>query len=96
MPLSRAEVQHVAHLARLGLDDDELDRMAEQLNHILEAMESLARLDTTSIPPTAQVIPLTNVMREDTPRPSWPVEDILKNAPAHREKQFVVPPVIGE
>ena len=94
MAISRADVQHVARLARLGLEDDELDRLAAELNHILEAMEVLRRLDTSAIPPTAQVIPLRNVMREDRPRPSWPVEDILRNAPATREQQFLVPPVL--
>ena len=94
MAISRAEVEHVARLARLGLEDDELDRMAVELNHILDAMQALRRLDTSAIPPTAQVIPLRNVMREDTPRPSWPVDEVLRNAPATRDHQFVVPPVL--
>jgi aspartyl-tRNA(Asn)/glutamyl-tRNA(Gln) amidotransferase subunit C len=94
MTISRADVQHVARLARLGLGDDEMDRLAAELDHILEAMEALRQLDTSAIPPTAQVIPLRNVMRDDTPRPCWPVEDILKNAPATRDHQFLVPPVL--
>jgi aspartyl-tRNA(Asn)/glutamyl-tRNA(Gln) amidotransferase subunit C len=94
MTISRADVQHVARLARVGLTDDELDRMASELSHILDAMQALAQLDTSAIPPTAQVIPLENVMREDVSRPCWPVEDILKNAPATRDQQFLVPPVL--
>ena len=94
MPITRADVQHVARLARLGLDDDEIDRRAVELDHILEAMQALSQLDTSAIPPTAQVIPLRNVMREDVSRPSWPVEDVLLNAPATRDQQFVVPPVL--
>ena len=94
MAISRADVQHVARLARLGLDEDELDRLAAELNHILEAMEALRRLDTSAIPPTAQVIPLRNVMRADVPRPAWPTHDILLNAPAARDQQFLVPPVL--
>jgi aspartyl-tRNA(Asn)/glutamyl-tRNA(Gln) amidotransferase subunit C len=94
MAISRADVQHVARLARLGLEDDELDRLAAELNHILEAMDALRRLDTSANPPTAQVIPLRNVMRDDVPRPSWPVQDILRNAPAARDQQFLVPPVL--
>ena len=94
MAISRAEVQHVARLARLGLDDAELERMAAELNHILEAMQALRELDTSAIPPTAQVIPLTNVMRDDVARPSTPPEDILRNAPAARDQQFLVPPVL--
>ncbi len=94
MAITRADVEHVARLARLGLDDEEIQRMAAELSHILDAMQALGRLDTSAIPPTAQVIPLRNVMRDDTPRPSWRVEDILRNAPAARDQQFLVPPVL--
>lgn len=96
MPITSADVRHVARLARLGLEDDELDRMADQLSHILEAMAVLNRLDTSAIAPTAQVIPLQNVMRDDEVRPSWPVEEILRNAPRTREQQFFVPSVLEE
>ncbi|MCA1646802.1 MAG: Asp-tRNA(Asn)/Glu-tRNA(Gln) amidotransferase subunit GatC [Chloroflexi bacterium] len=94
MPITRAEVQHVARLARLGLDDTEMDQLAAELDHILDAMQALRQLDTSAIPPTAQVIPLRNVMRDDVARPSWPVEQILRNAPATRDGQFLVPPVL--
>jgi aspartyl-tRNA(Asn)/glutamyl-tRNA(Gln) amidotransferase subunit C len=94
MTITRAEVAHVARLARLGLTDEEMDRLASELDHILDAMQALRRLDTSAIPPTAQVIPLRNVMRDDVPRPCWPVEDILQNAPAARDGQFLVPPVL--
>jgi aspartyl-tRNA(Asn)/glutamyl-tRNA(Gln) amidotransferase subunit C len=94
MTITRADVQHVARLARLGLDDDEMDRLAAELDHILDAMQALAQLDTSAIPPTAQVIPLRNVMREDNSRPSWPIEEVLENAPATRDQQFLVPPVL--
>ncbi len=94
MTITRAEVQHVARLARLGLSEAEMDRLAAELDHILDAMQALRQLDTSAIPPTAQVIPLRNVMREDAVRPSWPVEDILRNAPATRDGEFLVPPVL--
>ena len=94
MTITRAEVAHVARLARLGLGDDEMDRLASELDHILDAMQALRQLDTSAIPPTAQVIPLQNVMREDVPRPSWPVAEIMQNAPATRDGQFLVPPVL--
>ena len=94
MTITRAEVQHVARLARLGLSDTEMDRLAAELDHILDAMQALRHLDTSAIPPTAQVIPLRNVMRDDAVRPSCPVEDILRNAPATRDGQFLVPPVL--
>ncbi len=94
MTITRAEVQHVARLARLGLSEAEMDRLAAELDHILDAMQALRQLDTSAMPPTAQVIPLRNVMREDAVRPSWPVEDILRNAPATRDGEFLVPPVL--
>jgi aspartyl-tRNA(Asn)/glutamyl-tRNA(Gln) amidotransferase subunit C len=94
MTITRAEVQHVARLARLGLSDDEMDQLASELDHILDAMQALGQLNTSAIPPTAQVIPLQNVMRADVPRPSWPTDEILKNAPAIRDGQFLVPPVL--
>ncbi|MBV9168507.1 MAG: Asp-tRNA(Asn)/Glu-tRNA(Gln) amidotransferase subunit GatC [Chloroflexi bacterium] len=94
MAISREDVEHVARLARLGLEDEEIERLTAELSHILDAMQALRELDTSAIPPTAQVIPLRNVMREDVPRRSWPVEDILRNAPATREQQFLVPPVL--
>jgi aspartyl-tRNA(Asn)/glutamyl-tRNA(Gln) amidotransferase subunit C len=94
MTITRAEVQHVARLARLGLSDEEMDRLASELDHILDAMQVLRQLDTSAIPPTAQVIPLRNVMRDDAPRPSWPIADIVRNAPATRDGQFLVPPVL--
>jgi aspartyl-tRNA(Asn)/glutamyl-tRNA(Gln) amidotransferase subunit C len=94
MTITRAEVQHVARLARLGLSDDEMDRLAAELDHILDAMQALRQLDTSAIPPTAQVIPLRNVMRDDDVRPAWPIDEILCNAPATRDGQFLVPPVL--
>jgi aspartyl-tRNA(Asn)/glutamyl-tRNA(Gln) amidotransferase subunit C len=94
MAISRTDVEHVAQLARLRLEDAELDRMAAELNHILEAMQALRELDTSAIAPTAQVIPLRNVMREDVPRASSPPDEILRNAPATRDQQFLVPPVL--
>jgi len=94
MSISRADVEHVARLARLGLDAEELDRLVNELSHILDAMQALRQLDTEAIAPTAQVIPLRNVMRDDVTRPSWPVEEILRNAPQTRDQQFLVPPVL--
>ena len=94
MTITRAEVAHVARLARLGLSDAEMYQLASELDHILDAMQELRQLDTSAIPPTAQVIPLQNVMRDDVPRPSWSIEDILENAPQTQADEFLVPPVL--
>jgi aspartyl-tRNA(Asn)/glutamyl-tRNA(Gln) amidotransferase subunit C len=85
MAITREDVDHVAQLARLGLDADERERMQAQLGQILEYVQVLQRLDTAAIPPTAQVIPLRNVMRPDVVQPSLPVESVLANAPAHED-----------
>lgn len=95
MALSRAEVEHVAALARLGLGDDELVRMQEQLSSILEHIAVLDRLDTAAIPPTAQVIALTSVMRDDVERPSLPRDVVLANAPRQRDGFFEVHAVLA-
>jgi aspartyl-tRNA(Asn)/glutamyl-tRNA(Gln) amidotransferase subunit C len=94
MSITRQDVEHVAFLARLGLTDEEKERLAQQLSNILDAMRVIDRLDTSAIPPTAQVIPLRNVMRDDTSRPSFDVADILKNAPRREGDFFLVPPVL--
>ena len=96
MALSREDVAHVAHLARLGLTDDELGRLQGQLNHILEQYAKLAELDTEAIPPTAQTIALENILREDVVRPSFTAAEALANAPVRDGDFIVVPAIIGE
>lgn len=93
--LSRADVEHVAHLARLGLGDEELTRLEGQLNHILDQYAVLAQLDTDAIPPTAQTIELENILREDVSRTSLAVDDALANAPARDGDLLLVPAIIG-
>jgi aspartyl-tRNA(Asn)/glutamyl-tRNA(Gln) amidotransferase subunit C len=93
--LSRADVEHVAFLARLGLSEAELARLEGQLNHILEQYAKLTELDTDDIPPTAQTIELENILRDDVIRPSMPVGDVLANAPDRDGDFFVVPAILG-
>ena len=93
--LSRADVEHVAHLARLGLRDDELTELEGQLNHILDQYRVLAELDTEAIPPTAQTIELENILREDVARPSLTVHEALANAPERDGDHLVVPAILG-
>ncbi|MEO5884778.1 MAG: Asp-tRNA(Asn)/Glu-tRNA(Gln) amidotransferase subunit GatC [Candidatus Limnocylindrales bacterium] len=94
--LSRADVEHVAHLARLGLTDDELGRLEGQLNHILDQYAILATVPTDHIAPTAQTIELENILREDVAWPSLDREDVLANAPARDGDFMVVPAILGE
>ncbi len=95
MGLSRQDVEHVAALARLGLSDDEVERLRDQLSSILDHIAVLDRLDTAAIPPTAQVIELSNVWRDDVERPSLPRESVLANAPRQTDGFFEVHAVLG-
>jgi aspartyl-tRNA(Asn)/glutamyl-tRNA(Gln) amidotransferase subunit C len=94
--LSRADVEHVAHLARLGLTDDELERLEGQLNHILDQYAILATVPTDHIAPTAQTIELENILRDDVVRPSLDAEAVLGLAPAREGEFVVVPAILGE
>ncbi len=94
MKLSRDEVLHIARLARLGLTEDEVDRMREQLSNILDNFEVLKRVDTTGVPPTAQSIALQNVMRDDEVAPSLPAGEVLANAPRKEGEFFRVRAVL--
>ncbi len=87
--LSHADVAHVAHLARLGLTEDELGRLEGELNHILDQYTRLTELDTEAIPPTAQTIELENILRDDVVRPSLPQAAALANA-AETADGFIV------
>lgn len=81
MSLTPAEVEHIAELARLSLTDAEKALFREQLSAILAYAAAIQQVDTSAIPPTATVLPLRNVMREDVAAPSLPSEDVLANAP---------------
>jgi aspartyl-tRNA(Asn)/glutamyl-tRNA(Gln) amidotransferase subunit C len=94
MSLTREEVQHIAELAKLHLSDAEEALYREQLSAILDYAQRLGALDTEAIPPTATVLPLRNVMRDDTPRPSMSAADILANAPARVDDAFEVRAVL--
>ncbi len=96
MALTRTDVVHVAHLARLGLAEDELARLEGQLNHILEQYAKLAELDTDDIAPTAQTIELESILRDDVARPSLDASTALANAPRRDGDFIVVPAIIGE
>jgi aspartyl-tRNA(Asn)/glutamyl-tRNA(Gln) amidotransferase subunit C len=93
--LSRGDVEHVAHLARLGLTEEELTRLVGQLNHILDQYAILARLETDAIPPTAQTIELENILRQDVARASLSQAEALANAPERDGSYVVVPAILG-
>src|SRR3954468_4074369 len=92
--LSRAEVEHVAQLARLALSDQELDLLTSQLSGLLEHIEVLQTVDTSQVSPTAQTIAQLDVTRDDVPRPSYPPGELLANAPSREGDFFKVPAVL--
>ena len=94
--ISRDDVLHVANLARLHLTDDEIDRMQAQLSNILDAIETLRDVDTSKVGPTASVIRLENVMREDEARPGLTRDAALANAPLRDDPFLRVPTVLEE
>jgi aspartyl-tRNA(Asn)/glutamyl-tRNA(Gln) amidotransferase subunit C len=96
MKLSREDVLHLATLCRLGLSEEEMERLQEQLSHILENFEVMQQVDTSDVPPTAYPIPLENVVREDEVAPSLPQSDILANAPHQEEGYFRVKVVLEQ
>jgi len=96
MKISREEVFHIALLARLGLNEEEVDRLSEQLSNILENFEILKLVDTTNIPPTAQSIALQNVLSDDEIAPSLPLKDVMANAPQQEADFFKVRAVLEE
>jgi aspartyl-tRNA(Asn)/glutamyl-tRNA(Gln) amidotransferase subunit C len=96
MSLSTADVEHIAELAKLALAPDEIEHYRQQLSDILEHFETLSQVDTSIVPPTASVLSLRTVMREDAVAVSLPTDDALANAPDQADGYFRVPAVFGE
>ncbi len=94
MSISAEEVRRVAELARLGLDDAEVDGMARQLGRILEYMQKLRELDTEDVEPMAHVLPLRNAWRADEPGPTLTPDEALANAPERQGYYFKVPKIV--
>ena len=94
--ISRTDVVHVAHLARLALTDDEITELTGQLEAILEHAAQVSALDTEGVAPTAHPLPLVNVLRPDDPRPCLDRDEVLAEAPATEDDRFRVPRILGE
>ncbi len=92
--ITEKDVEYVAKLSRLKLKEDEMQKFTQQLNSILEYIDKLNQLDTSNIETTLQVVPLQNVRRKDIVKPSFPIEEVLKNAPDKERGYFKVPPII--
>ncbi len=95
-PISTDDVAHVARLARLSLEPEELERFTGQLAAVLAHAADVEALDTTGVPPTAHPLPLANVLRDDSVIPCLPRDVVLSQAPAVENGQFRVPRILGE
>jgi aspartyl-tRNA(Asn)/glutamyl-tRNA(Gln) amidotransferase subunit C len=93
MRIERRTVEDVAKLARLALSEEEIERFTGQLSAILDAVSKLNAVDTSGVGPTASILDLQDVLRDDEPRPSLDKEDALRNAPEREGDYFRVQPV---
>ena len=89
--ISEEQVRHVANLARLGLTDEEVEKMGGQLGAILDSIQQIQELDLRDVAPTANALNLTNVLRPDEPGPCLTPEDALSTAPEAVDDLFAVP-----
>lgn len=96
MPITRAEVAHLARLARIAMADDELDRLAGELDVILGAVALVGEVAAADVPPMSHAVPITTVLRADEVRPSLPREEVLAMAPAAEGGRFRVPRILDE
>jgi aspartyl-tRNA(Asn)/glutamyl-tRNA(Gln) amidotransferase subunit C len=96
MSLTLADVEKIAHLARLELTDAEKAQYREQLSAVLDYAARLNELDLEGVPPTAHAVTRTNVMREDVVEASLPVEEVLLNAPQQAQNQFLIQAVLED
>lgn len=89
--IDRDEVLHVARLARLGLDEDEIEPLAAELSAVLDHFAKIGELDLEGVEPTSHVVDVTGALRADEPRPCLPREVVLSQAPAVSDDGFLVP-----
>jgi aspartyl-tRNA(Asn)/glutamyl-tRNA(Gln) amidotransferase subunit C len=94
--ITRADVEHVAQLARLALTEDEVAALTGELGVILEYAAEVSALEIDDVPPTAHPLPLVNVLRADEVRPVLDRDEVLEQAPAAEDGRFRVPRIMGE
>ncbi|WP_456276905.1 Asp-tRNA(Asn)/Glu-tRNA(Gln) amidotransferase subunit GatC [Bacillus sp. AK128] len=92
--ISKDQVKHVAHLARLAITEEEAEVFQKQLDSIITYAEQLNELNTDDVEPTSHVLNMRNVLREDKAEKGLPIEEVLKNAPDHKDGQVRVPAIL--
>lgn len=96
MSVSKQDVEHIAKLARLKLNEDEIQQYTGNLNDILKYVEKLNELDLEEVEPLSHPVENINVFREDVLKESTPTDEALKNAPDRTDQHFRVPKVISQ
>ncbi|MDD5476928.1 MAG: Asp-tRNA(Asn)/Glu-tRNA(Gln) amidotransferase subunit GatC [Candidatus Omnitrophica bacterium] len=94
MPIDQETVKHIAHLSRIELQPNELEKLSGQLDGILGFIDKISNLNIDRVNPTSHILPISNVLREDTPRASLSPEKALENAPSKKGSFFSVPKII--
>lgn len=94
MKINKKDIEHVAHLARLNLTENELETMTDQLDNILQYVDKLGKLDTDNVPPTSHVFSVSNAFREDGVKESLSQEKAVENGPQQNGEMFQVPKII--
>jgi len=92
--INKKDVEYVAKLARIGLEEAEIEHLTKQLEAILEYISKLNELDISKVEPTSHVLPIKNVYREDELKESLPVDEVMKISASKHKNQFKVPKVI--
>jgi aspartyl-tRNA(Asn)/glutamyl-tRNA(Gln) amidotransferase subunit C len=94
MAVSKQTIEYVAHLSRINLTPEELEKFSGQLAQIITFIDTLKQLDVEQVSPTSHILPLQNVLRQDIPRQSLPVAQVLADAPSQQDNLFAVPKII--
>lgn len=94
--ISRDEVSRVAELARIDLNPSEIDRLAGELDVIVDAIAQISSVVSDDIPATTNPLALVNVFRDDVPEAPLTINEVLSGAPAHEDGRFAVPQILGE
>lgn len=94
MEITKDTLNYVAHLARIDLQSKELETLSAQLKEILDFIDKLNKADTKDVSPSSHILPINNVVRDDVPGKSLPIDKVLENAPLKKDNFFVVPKII--
>jgi aspartyl-tRNA(Asn)/glutamyl-tRNA(Gln) amidotransferase subunit C len=92
--IDKKTVEYAAHLARIELQNKEPETLSKQLQDVLDFIDKLKKADVDGVSATSYILPVTNILREDSVKPSLPVEEVLKNAPGRQDSFFTVPKII--